>query len=246
MNRHKPYDFITEKLDQFTGSDTNALWNGMRESLDKKMPVKDKTSKRVMAWIFRFYIGILILSLTAISANYLYNGNINNREVVAASTIEKNADRKKTKGNDESNLSQSSRTLDAQKQLKENKKDNVNAIPLTRLVVSARVIAKEAKQRLQKNKAMTSLGAQNSQIKINTGNILLKNKHNYAPFEKIYSKNDPIKDPALQESLAGNSIAKRGVTETVPVSSPEVFSKVHGNLSATHYEQIAYSSLIFV
>jgi hypothetical protein len=75
MNRQRPYDFITEKLDQLTGSDTNALWEEMRLVLDERMPEKEDRKRRILAWIFRSQFAVISVSVAiGFSVCLLYNG----------------------------------------------------------------------------------------------------------------------------------------------------------------------------
>src|SRR5690349_8098131 len=96
MNRHIPYDFLTEKLAQMPAPDTNALWQDMKVILDREMP-EEKRKRRFIVWFFSSYALIAFVGLSGIAAGTFYlnsrsnsNSHNNNNNASATATTNNN------------------------------------------------------------------------------------------------------------------------------------------------------------
>ena len=95
MNRNRPYDFIKHKPEHSAEADIDALWNDMNKVLDDKMPQQEEKERRVLAWVFRAYLSIILISIGALAVTvyikYKESKTTSNSEVVTGTSSNTNA-----------------------------------------------------------------------------------------------------------------------------------------------------------
>jgi hypothetical protein len=70
MNRKRPYDFISNKLEQLNGPDTNALWQNMNQILETEMPDKERKRRGFFGKSFWSYFSVLYLTVFGLLVSY--------------------------------------------------------------------------------------------------------------------------------------------------------------------------------
>src|SRR3954468_1420609 len=115
----KLYGIIKANLQRNADVVSNGVLDDVNKKVDESMPHHEEKEKKALAWVFRLYLGILLLSVAALSIAVYenYKKSRYDADTISEQSLKKDVDTTLEKSSDNSKLSKVSSALKENKVL---------------------------------------------------------------------------------------------------------------------------------